>query len=131
MGAICLIERADGRVLLARQVYRHRWGLPGGLLNRREDPDHAVRREVLEELGLEVTLDGEPATVVDARAQRVDLVYRARPQREADADGVRPTSPEIETVGWFAQDALPELQFETVQALGALARVSTQTLPER
>ena len=35
VGAICLIERDDGAVLLVRQVYRARWGLPGGLLKRR------------------------------------------------------------------------------------------------
>ena len=34
VGAICLIERADGRVLLIRQLYRRHWGLPGGLLQQ-------------------------------------------------------------------------------------------------
>jgi len=123
VGAICLIERDDGAVLLVRQVYRARWGLPGGLLKRREDPAVAVRREVLEEIGVEIDLAGEPTPVVEARPQRVDLVYSAR---LADPDGPAPSprSAEILDAQWFARDALPELQHETATALVALARSS-------
>lgn len=124
VGAICRIERSDGRVLLARQVYRHRWGFPGGLLDRGESGEVAVRREVREEVGLEIDLVGEPAVVVEAKVRRVDLVYRARPVEGSAVDDVVPTSPEIALVEWFAPDALPELQFETVQALAALARAA-------
>jgi 8-oxo-dGTP pyrophosphatase MutT (NUDIX family) len=122
LGAICWIERADGRVLLARQVYRTGWGVPGGLLERGEEPASAARREVLEEVGLRVELRGEPGTVVDPSTRRVDLVYRARPVDEGEADDARPSSPEIAEVAWFAPDALPDLQLETVQAIVALSR---------
>jgi 8-oxo-dGTP pyrophosphatase MutT (NUDIX family) len=79
VGAICLIERPDGKVLLVQQVYRTAWGVPGGLSKRGEDIAACAKREVLEEVGLEVDLVGEPAVVVDAGPQRVDVVYRARP----------------------------------------------------
>jgi len=127
VGAICLIERADGRILLVRQVYRDRWGVPGGLLARREDPAAAACREIREEVGLRVELCGEPAVVVEPRTQRLDLVFRARPVDELEADRARPTSPEITEAGWFSPDELPELQLETVQALMALARSSSPT----
>lgn len=122
VGAISVIERPDGHILLVRQAYRQRWGVPGGLLKRGEDPDVGARREVFEEVGIAIELIGQPAVVVDARPQRVDLVYRARPVRMADVGEARPSSPEIVEVGWFAPDALPELQFETAEALVALAR---------
>jgi ADP-ribose pyrophosphatase YjhB (NUDIX family) len=125
VGAICLVERADGRVLLARQVYRERWGIPGGLLARREDAASAARREILEEVGLRVELRGEPASVVEPETRRLDLVFRARLMDERDADTAHPASPEIREVGWFSPDALPELQVETAQALMALARASS------
>jgi 8-oxo-dGTP pyrophosphatase MutT (NUDIX family) len=124
VGAMCVIERADGAVLLVHQHYRHQWGTPGGLLSRREDPADAARREVREEVGLDIELIGEPAVVVDARAQRVDVVYRARPCPGQAIDGLEPCSPEIDELGWFKPDALPELQFETAGALVALARSS-------
>jgi ADP-ribose pyrophosphatase YjhB (NUDIX family) len=122
VGAICVIEREDGQVLLVRQSYRRSWGIPGGLLKRGEDAGDAARREVVEEVGLEVELVGEPAVVVDAPAQRVDLIYRARPVAGVDADDISPRSPEIVEVRWFGRESLPDLQHETSGALVALAR---------
>jgi 8-oxo-dGTP pyrophosphatase MutT (NUDIX family) len=124
VGAMCVIERSDGAVLLVRQHYRRQWGTPGGLLNRREDPADAARREVREEVGLDIELVGEPAVVVDPVAQRVDVVYRAQPCAGQSVDDLEPRSPEIDEVGWFSSDALPELQFETAGALVTLARSS-------
>jgi 8-oxo-dGTP diphosphatase len=126
VGAICVIERADGAVLLVRHSYRHRWGLPGGLLERGEDVDAGARREAVEEVGLEVDLEGEPAVVVDPHARRVDVVFRARPVEGADLDAVRPRSPEVLEAKWFDAAALPELQHETAGALVALARATAR-----
>lgn len=128
VGAMCLIERSDGRVLLVRQTYRNRWGLPGGLVARREPPADAARREVAEEVGLDVELVGEPAVVVEAAFQRVDVVFRARPAPGADPDALRISTAEIRTCEWFDPATLPELQTETASALVALARVARSTL---
>jgi len=122
VGAICVIERADGSLLLVRLSYRNRWGLPGGLLKRGEDPADGARREVLEESGLEIDLLGEPAVVVDPPAQRIDIVFRARPAAGVDPAEVATSSPEIVELAWFPADALPDLQFEASGALIALAR---------
>lgn len=124
VGAVGVIEREDGAVLLVRLSYRNSWGLPGGLLKRGETPADAVRREVREESTLEVDLLGDPAVVVDSQAQRVDVVFRARPAAGVDAASARPASPEIVEVGWFPKEDLPDLQFETTGALMALARRS-------
>jgi 8-oxo-dGTP diphosphatase len=128
VGAICVIERSDGRLLLVRQTYRSRWGLPGGLLKRREDPADAARREVAEETGLAIELVGEPAVVVEPDVQRIDVVYRARPLAGVDPDALRLGTVEITAASWFAPDRLPELQPETASALIALARVGRSAL---
>ena len=124
VGAICVIERADGKVLLIRQSYRNHWGLPGGLLKKHESPEHAAVREIEEETGLRVELVGAPVVVVDSTPRRVDIVYRARLARGADAAEGRPTSPEIVELRWFSPTELPHVQAETASALQALARAS-------
>jgi 8-oxo-dGTP diphosphatase len=131
VGSICFVERPDGSVLLVRLSYRNRWGAPGGLLQRREEPADAARREVREEVGLDVQLLGEPAVVVEPAVRRVDVVFRARPEPGQDLDAVRPRSPEIVEARWFPRDALPELQVEASAALVTLARSarSPQAVP--
>ena len=126
VGAMCFIERDDGRLLLVRHVYRNRWGVPGGLLDRGEEADAGARREVREEVGLVVELVGEPKVVVEPDPQRVDIIYRARPAAGTDPDAVAPGSPEIVECRWFARDALPELQHETVAGLLALGRAEAE-----
>lgn len=132
VGAMCFIERIDGSLLLVRHSYRERWGVPGGLLERGERAADGARREVLEEVGLEVELLGEPAVVVDAVPQRVDVIFRARPtETDAVLDAVAPESPEILDARWFPPDSLPELQFETADALVTLARAATSPVDRR
>jgi 8-oxo-dGTP diphosphatase len=124
VGAMCVIERDDGSLLLVRHSYRQRWGVPGGLLKRAEDVEAGARREVFEEVGLMIELLGEPAVVVDPEPQRVDVVFRCRPAAGTDTTDVTPRSAEIVEARWFRPDKLPELQFETAGALVRLARAS-------
>lgn len=124
VGAMCIIERPDGAVLLVRHLYRRKWGIPGGLLARRESPEDAARREVWEEVRLRVELQGEPAIVVDPEPQRVDIIFRARPAADADVDNVGPGSVEIVQARWFPLGELPELQHEAAGALVAAARAA-------
>jgi ADP-ribose pyrophosphatase YjhB (NUDIX family) len=54
-GVNAVLRDANGRVLLVRHSYGPSgWTLPGGGHSRREDPELAVRREMLEELALEI-----------------------------------------------------------------------------
>ena len=116
VGAMCVIERDDGDLLLVRQSYRDGWGVPGGLLRRREEPADGATREAEEEVGVFVELQGEPVVVIDARVRRIDVVFRCR-IRPPVPDVVTPASVEIAEVRWFPRDALPRMQRETAEAL--------------
>ncbi|HMJ76815.1 MAG TPA: NUDIX domain-containing protein [Iamia sp.] len=54
--AAVLPVREDGAVLLARHHASDRWETIGGMVEPGEDPADAARREVLEEIGVEVRL---------------------------------------------------------------------------
>jgi 8-oxo-dGTP diphosphatase len=53
-----LITDPGGRVLVVKPNYRPGWGLPGGVCEHGEAPHAACAREVLEELGLTVSVGG-------------------------------------------------------------------------
>jgi 8-oxo-dGTP diphosphatase len=129
VGAVCVVERHDGRVLFVRHSYRHRWGLPGGVLQRGEEADDAAARECMEEVGLDIDVVAEPAVVIAPKPRRVDVIFRCRPAVERGLDELVPCSPEIVEVRWFEPDALPELQHEVAQAMVALARADGARLP--
>jgi ADP-ribose pyrophosphatase YjhB (NUDIX family) len=128
VGAICVVERADGHMLLVRQSYRRDgWGFPGGLLRRGEDPADAARRELREELAIDVELDGLPVVVVDSPMRRVDVIFNARLASGSAEPEHSVHSPEITAARWFAPDALPSLLPEATAALVQLGRTYPPT----
>ena len=116
VGSMGVVEH-DGRVLLVRLAYRKWWGLPGGLLQRGEQPAAAVVREVAEEVGLPIELAAPPTIVVDTRARRVDVVFLCRPAPGVDPDSAKACSSEIEEVKWWPLDDLPRLHGEAAEAM--------------
>ncbi|GGH44431.1 NUDIX hydrolase [Microbacterium album] len=60
VAAYCVIVDDEERVLLSRWIEGRTpaWSMPGGGLEPGEDPADAARREVWEETGYEVRLDG-------------------------------------------------------------------------
>lgn len=117
VGAVAVIESA-GEALFLRQHHRHGWGLPGGLLDRGEEPDQAVRRETREETGLSIEVGAPLLTLVSARRRWVDVVYHVP---LPDRPPVHPAS-EAHTHGWFPLDAVPDADPPTRMLLAAITR---------
>ena len=117
LGAIVVVRNDAGEILLVRQAYKPRWGLPGGICKRGEEPYDAARREVFEETALRIEIAGEPIADVDVVMRKVDITYPARISPGASPSDVWANMPEIVECRWFALDDLPELQEEAANGI--------------
>ena len=101
VGAVAVIRAADGRLLLAHHTYpvgRSRqeiWALPGGAVEKYESIPQALRREIAQELHLDVTVD-RLLLVDTSEAPRLDFVFSCAIR----AGQFRPSS-EVAEIGWF------------------------------
>jgi ADP-ribose pyrophosphatase YjhB (NUDIX family) len=120
-GVKCVL--LDGElVLLVRHTYGERgWTLPGGIRARGEDPLGTARRELREELGIDVaTLRGvgEIELRLDGRADRVHCFCA-----QVAGPTLRPDAAEIAEARWWPRDRLPApLSPYTLEILGLTQR---------
>jgi ADP-ribose pyrophosphatase YjhB (NUDIX family) len=105
VGAMALIQDEQGRILLLEHTYRRRlpWGLPGGWLKHAEGPEAGLIREVFEETGLHVRVDGLLAADFWGSSQ-LDLMFRCTVE-----GGTYQSSDETGLHRWVTLDQLPEL----------------------
>jgi 8-oxo-dGTP diphosphatase len=99
-----VIFDAEGRVLLLEHVFRSDggWGIPGGFLSKGEQPEAALRREMREEIGIELEwVEMLFARTLD-RPRQIEIYFTARAMGTP-----RPCSFEIRTAEWFKIDNLP------------------------
>ncbi|HEX6190651.1 MAG TPA: NUDIX domain-containing protein [Pyrinomonadaceae bacterium] len=95
----------QGRILLLEHEFRpdSRWGIPGGFLNQSEQPEEALRRELREEVALEVDDVQLLFARTLARPRQVEIHFACTTKGNPT-----PSSFEIRKAGWFAPDALPD-----------------------
>jgi ADP-ribose pyrophosphatase YjhB (NUDIX family) len=121
VAALCRDE--SERILLVKQKDSGRWSTPGGVIEPGEGPEQAVAREVYEEAGVVVEIDGLRTAVGGPdyrttyqngdRLSYIALVY------DAHVAGGQPTPDHQETtdVGWFQINELSQLPQERFLAL--------------
>ena len=104
-GGVVVDER--GRVLLLHHVFRKgsRWGIPGGFLMKGEQPEGALRRELREEVGMEVESAEVAFARTLARPRQVEIIFRCRARAAALPE--EKLSMEVDGAAWFARDSLP------------------------
>ncbi len=108
-GVRALLRDRGGRIALVRHHYVAGWYLPGGGVDKGESAETAIRRELIEEVGLaEVAITGVLGVYHNRNEAKDDHVVvfvcaAAHPERLAATD-----PREVAAVGWFAADALPD-----------------------
>jgi ADP-ribose pyrophosphatase YjhB (NUDIX family) len=118
VGAVGVLLDASGeRVLLVEHVFHavRPWGMPGGWINRNEDPARAVEREFYEETGLRVRAVRPLVVrlVTDIRGH-MDMIYLC--VLDGDPGQIR-LSKELLGYRWTPLDDLPPLGNDQQEAI--------------
>ena len=110
---VAIVKNDAGQVLLTKRAippYQGKWVMPGGKIDIGEPITAALKREVFEEVGLDVHVEGlvdiyEIVPGSEHREHYVILYYLASPK----GGEVNPNAGEIEEVVWADQDAVASL----------------------
>jgi ADP-ribose pyrophosphatase YjhB (NUDIX family) len=108
-----VVFRGD-EVLLVREVHTGRWTFPGGWADAGDTPASAAEREALEESGYRVKAHKVLALLDKARHEHppsVDYTYKVMIGCRLEG-GSPVTSHEVDAVGFFSRDAIPELDLD-------------------
>ena len=110
-----VITDKQGRVLLLKHRFRPGtgWGMPGGFMEEGEQPEEALRRELREEVGLEIEKVELFRTRAFTTPRQVEIVFTARAIGDTNE-----LNYEIQKAGWFFLNELPhELPKDQVQLI--------------
>ena len=108
VGVVALVRDDKDRILLLRHTYRlaRPWGLPGGGLKPGESLEECLRRELREEIGMEVEIEGLLSCAAHFDRRLVDMIFACRPAPGHSLATFQPNS-EIAEARFFPPDALP------------------------
>ena len=100
-----VIQNEKGQVLLLKHTFRSGsgWGLPGGFLEGGEQPVEGLRRELREEIGLELDQIEFLTARSFKRPQQVEILFRGFASGSAQLKSI-----EIDRAVWFSPNSLPD-----------------------
>jgi 8-oxo-dGTP diphosphatase len=106
-----LVVDDEDRLLLARRAHEPDeglWDTPGGFLNEGEAPEAALRRELLEEAGVEIELGRFVGIFADRYGTGDDVPFVLNLVWEAAiTSGELEPADDVSELRWFPRDALP------------------------
>jgi ADP-ribose pyrophosphatase YjhB (NUDIX family) len=106
VGVVAIIFDEQKRILLCEHTYRKppQWGLPAGGLERGEDPEEGMKRELEEETGFEVRVERLLCADSAKEFHHISLVYLCKVLGGSFTPNI-----EISRVQFYPLDQLPEL----------------------
>jgi len=106
IGAAAVILDSEGKVLLVKHSYgKNNWDLPGGKGEDNESAEETAKREVLEEVGLEVQIEELTGVYYEASYDMHHFVFIAK---NGNNQMPQPSSPEILECRYCSIDELPK-----------------------
>ncbi|MDQ0917065.1 NUDIX hydrolase [Paenibacillus sp. V4I5] len=106
IGAAAVILDSEGRVLLVKHSYgKNNWDLPGGKAEENESAEETAKREVHEEVGLEVGIGQLTGIYYDPNYDMHHFVFIASNDNNQIP---QPSSPEILECRFCSRDELPK-----------------------
>lgn len=115
VSAGAIITNAEGKVLLLKHRFRPSpgWGIPGGFIKQGEQPEAGLRRELREEVDLELKDVKLFFTRTFKRPSQVEIIFTAR-----TTDDTERLNFEIQKAAWFSPGTLPvELPADQAQLI--------------
>ena len=122
-GVVGVVFNANDEVLLVEHVFHPNtpWGLPGGWVDRGENPDQTIAREMKEELQLIVKVG--PIVMAEVNfANHLDFAFLCFSE-----ESVGQLSRELLGYRWCAVSQLPRLQRFHYEAIQKATRIKQQT----
>lgn len=128
MGAGALIRDGSGRVLIVEPTYKDRWEVPGGAVEADESPRAACRRELSEELGVELPVGRllvlEWQGPEPERTESMMFLYDGG---VLNGEGISLASDELRSYAFVAPD---DLDSHLVERLARRLRAGLQAIDE-
>ncbi len=115
----------EGKFLFIRHKKLQKWLPPGGHIEPNEKPDVAALREVKEETGLDIELDGERFpretdcvrpygiqlnVIKEGEHEHMDLIYRSKPVENTN---LILNEEETEGINWYSLEEILDPEFDS------------------
>lgn len=114
-GVKVILRNKNGDFLFVRHTYGSgEWAFPGGSTEGEESPKQTARREMREELAVEISELQVHDSFVSTREYKRDHITVCSGRV---SESVQPSPFEIADIRWFAADDLPELRPVTKKIL--------------
>lgn len=79
VGTPVIIQNSKGEILLGKRsennpIYSGYWGLPGGIMDYGETPEETAKREVREEMGVEIKIKKRSKSIYNVLPEKNQLI---------------------------------------------------------